>query len=868
MKQFNFTFFITFFLYNLCVTAQVTLVERDFVTDSALFFDGPKYNPDNPEGDAPSEGNTAYRYGPEITPDGPNSIDVIGDYIYLAWYKGGMDERNVMLSRRLVSGGDWVHLTLPHKHIGFRGDPFIGDSHNYIAVQICPIDNTIHMVYDLHSYNALENGEDDYFNYSVSIAGGAIVEDSNWTTNYLFENQEGGSYKRNYLKEGLNYEDGTYPEFSRTDSGELIYNMRYKGSGNGDHVYSIYDGSEWSGQTTFNNGIDPPSLNKYSMYGGFKYLHGKYRNGFSVRYKDRSDFEPTYQNNSGLYYAHANFNNNQFNWYTHEQYDFSNETPLTLPIQEISDIEFLEASEFMQENDNMFTRPAWTVTENEAIHFLTGIKTSTSDWAYGHYFKTENSDTVTKFNDTGLDYFGDLFSYGNYVYMVALDEDNRIEILRTLDNESVWTVVYNDANDDETERYTSARIFVHENKIYVYAMLKGDGDAKSTSLLVFDFKEDIVVEAEDYDYFSDTDVGNNGESYRNDNVDIQELSNASNGHVITDFRGDEWLEYTITVETPGIYEVYLHGSNRRKDVSQTEFVLDDTKIGDFNVSVTGDFEKFTYNKLPQTLELNEGQHTFKLTQKTSLSSRPDKIRFVYQQPIPLVGFDIEAEDYDNFYDTDPGNSIGDYDRDDDVDIEALSNASNGHVISEFKGNEWLEYTITVETPGIYEVYLRASRLENNASNTTFTLDGDVIGDFNLSITGEKNLFTDNKLSQTLELNAGEHTFRLTQNNSLSSRLDKIRFVYQESDNTLAVNNEEDSLPTIKIYPTQAKNAITIAGAETNASYEIFHANGKIVLKGIIRKSVQLVDTSELSSGLYFVRILRNNKIVIKKIIII
>ena len=38
-----------------------------------------------------------------------------------------------------------------------------GPTHLRDASQHCPIDNTIHMIYDLHSYEAEDYGEDDYF---------------------------------------------------------------------------------------------------------------------------------------------------------------------------------------------------------------------------------------------------------------------------------------------------------------------------------------------------------------------------------------------------------------------------------------------------------------------------------------------------------------------------------------------------------------------------------------------------------------------------------------------------------------------------------------------------------------------------------
>ena len=725
MKQFYLPIFLTILFWNFCAFAQVTLIERDYLTDSGLYFEGSKYDPDNPSENPPSEGNTAYRFGKKITPYGPSPMDVVGDYVYVAWYKGDMAERNVMLSRRLITDGQWVHLTLPHQHIGYRGDPYIGDSHNYITVKVCTVDNTIHMIYDMHSYEADEYGEDNYFNYSVSIPGGAVVDDSNWTTSYLFENQEGGKTKRNYLKEGLNYEDGTYPELARTATGELIYNMRYGGSGNGDNSHSYYDGSDWSDQTTFNIGRQPVSDNRYNIYGSFKYLHGKYRAGFAIRYANRMSFDPTYSHNSGLYYTHSNVENDVYKWYDHTQYDYATETPLTLPIQDISDTEFVNDTEFMLDNDEMTSLPAWTATENDAVHFFTDIRRKDNEGVkynvYGHYFKTKKASTITKVLDSGLDFGGQLISYGNYVYLVGLD-NNRIKIARTLDNESNWTVVYDDTSESGSKTYRHGNVYIHKNKIYYCVMRVGSGTAQAIYLTIFDLVEDIIVEAEDYNEggFSDFDPGNNGGAYRNDDVDIAEKPNASNGHAVIDFKGNDWMEYTFDVATPGVYEVYLHAANFKKDVATTEFTLDGTVIDNFNVKISGDWEEFSYSKLPQTVTLTARQHTFKLRQRSSLSSSPDK----------------------------------------------------------------------------------------------------------------------------------------------------IRFVYQHHDDNLAVDAIEDSSAAIKLYPNPAKNEFAIAGAETNATYEISNANGKLVKRGTIQETTELVDTSNLSSGLYFVRIHSHNQIVVKKLILL
>tara|TARA_B100000809_G_scaffold54621_1_gene50288 strand:+ start:26213 stop:28408 length:2196 start_codon:yes stop_codon:yes gene_type:complete len=711
--------------------SQVINIESDLIHTKGLYFEGVNYNPDNPSGAVPSVTNFAYRFGKRIAPHGTSSIDVVGDYIYVAWYKGGMENRYVMLSRRLISGGNWVSMQIPHQHIGFRGDTYIGDSHNYVAVKISPIDNTIHMVYDLHSYEQDQYGlGDDYFNYSISISGGAIVADANWNNTYLFRNQANNDFKRNYLNTTENYEDGTYPEFVRLASGALFYNMRYGGSGNGDHTYSIYDSNGWSTQTNFNKGKQTDNDDKYSLYGGFKFLNGQLRAGFSIRYKNRLNFTPAYKSNSGLYYAHANLDTNSYNWYDHQEYTpLDTNNKVTLPIQNISNLDFVAASDYMQHNDNITTNPVWTVSKNDAIHFMTTINRDDAQGAntkiYGHYYKTKNSSTVTKILDSGLGYDGDLVSYKGNIYMVGLN-NNRIKISRTADDQSNWSTVYDESIDTSNKTYRHGNVHIKDDKIYYFLMEVGSGDAQPIYLSVFDIVDDITIEAEDYDDngYSDFDSGNNGGVYRTDDVDIDSFTTASNGYAITDFKGNDWMEYTFYVDEGGDYKVYLTASNTQKTGSLTSFTLDGNTIANFPVQITGDWNVFKENEIPQEINLTTGTHTCRIKQSSSLSSKPDKIRFEYQGA-------------------------------------TTSSSKKGF-----------------------------------------------------------------SKQQTKEVNK------------------------------------------LNIYPNPAKNSITIDGAELHATYQISNANGKLLQKGTIEEESQLIDTSHLASGIYFLRIGTTHKMIVKKIILL
>lgn len=81
-------------------------------------------------------------------------------------------------------------------------------------------------------------------------------------------------------------------------------------------------------------------------------------------------------------------------------------------------------------------------------------------------------------------------------------------------------------------------------------------------------------------------------------------------------------------------------------------------------------------------------------------------------PLALPGR-IETEDYDvggpgfTYHDTTAGNSGGAY-RQDNVDIEATSDAGGGYNVGWIKAGEWLEYTVIVAATGAYDIRVRAA----------------------------------------------------------------------------------------------------------------------------------------------------------------
>jgi hypothetical protein len=128
-------------------------------------------------------------------------------------------------------------------------------------------------------------------------------------------------------------------------------------------------------------------------------------------------------------------------------------------------------------------------------------------------------------------------------------------------------------------------------------------------------------------------------------------------------------------------------------------------------------------------------------------------------PVPGT---IEAEDYDTggqfvaYYDNTSGNSGGQY-RSDDVDIETCS--EGGYDVTGVKAGEWLEYTVNVESSGIYKMRARVASA-SAGGEFRIEFDGqDVTGPVSFPATGNGQTFTNMDVNHVL-LSKGQHTMRL------------------------------------------------------------------------------------------------------------
>ena len=431
-------------------SAGVSLIRESLVAEDGLFFYG--------------ERGTAYQFGSNISAHG-DCIAVVNGFTYVTWYRGGMDRRNLMLSR--IRNGDpeaeWVTISFPDRHIGYRGDSTLGDSHNTAAVAVSTIDSTVHLLYDMHAYDA-RSFPDHYFNYRVTDAGAAFVPDTSFTLDRF-------QAKRAYLVEGQDYSSTTYPGFLTDPEGRLIVNYRIGGSGQGEHQYAVYDSGGWARTLTWANGRIPLP-DRYSVYGSLQIEQGKLHAGYSIRYRETD----RYTLNSGLYYAYALPPYGADDWF--DQFGKPVRTPITLadPLQ-VAD----PAADYgTTDKPRSSTGPSFTVTDNGSLHFLTVV-----DGRRVHYWRSGDETEWHHAADGEVPGGAKLVSDKNKLIAIQLTDD-RISVKVAPVGTNDWKTVYTHRAGPRLHHFRSV---FQGNHLYVYGQGRSGKDKRPLYLQVFDLTE-------------------------------------------------------------------------------------------------------------------------------------------------------------------------------------------------------------------------------------------------------------------------------------------------------------------------------------------------------------------------------------------
>ncbi|WP_052444696.1 BNR-4 repeat-containing protein [Flammeovirga sp. OC4] len=481
------TLLLSLFL-GLQLSAQVTREFEVKVTDQGLYFDGDERKTDL-EKDNPG---FEFYFGRRITPHG-DCIKKYGDFLFLTWYMGGEENKNVMLSRLHIPTQTLETIKFDHTHVGFRNTyEHIGDSHNTIAVGVCPLDSTVHLLYDMHSYSK-NDFPDSYFNYQVSLEGAALAPVGSFNRD-LFRS------KQTYLNASYNYSDITYPNFFLNDDDELFVWFREGGNNNGMYKFAKYTDGVWGPFTNFSTLNAKGKGNPYNwgLYGDLKYINGKLRVGFLKRMSYNND---KYVYNNGFHYGYTNDPSGETEWYNYKGESFS------IPLVSPEKLFFYEPGDVVTQGGANSVRISsgvnFTVTDNESVHFITNsIRSEVDNQKKNvHAYKKAGDDDFTITTDFPG---GDLYAVdGDIVYLISM-KNNKPYILKAEGGTNDWEELYT-ATDGINMLHSN--ILIQDGQLFVYAMERGvNGDARPIYIQGYDLGIEITPEEPETDPDPEDDI--------------------------------------------------------------------------------------------------------------------------------------------------------------------------------------------------------------------------------------------------------------------------------------------------------------------------------------------------------------------------
>jgi hypothetical protein len=805
----------TIFLFVSFLTfSQVTLEKEVKITDFGLHFNGSKVG-----SGVPNTGDNApydFYFGRNISAHG-DCIKTYGDYVFVTWYKGGKEDRHVMLTRYNTVIGTMATIEFPHRHTGFQNQYWIGESHNTIAVAVSPLDGTIHLLYDMHAYSRTRpsNGglSKDYFRYSYSLKDVASLPDEDFTLDKFVKNSNGG-YKHLSLNGGEDYSNFaalTYPQFFLNDGGDLFMYMREGGNNNGAYKFSKYDAStsKWSDFTHFNvlNAKRQSGVTyNWGLYGNMKYVNGKIRIGFQRRSANNSD---KYQYQNGVYYAYSDDQNGFTNWKNHSGEMFS------LPLFDADKIKVMEPGDYVRTTQTSKVHIVgsfdWTVTENGDVHIINRVRDNQyNETKYLHTYKPAGADNF----NTSEDFAGGsaIYTSGGSVYIVGL-KNNRVFVQKTEGGTNNFKTVYQ-ANSGRS--FDHGRVHINNGKLYYYLMERKTGSAQPLYLQIIDL--DIKQEP-----------------FR--------VSLTS-----------PFSEQTYTVDET--IQISANAINQNGNVTKVEFTLNGDYLGEDAT------EPYSTNWTP----LTEGAFTIQAIayndKNETVSSSVRTINTKIFDPTELVGktYRLKNVATKKYLKVSEANVV-------ESDYEAQNNALNWKFVkTSVDGIEY--YNIDSEQRGI----LRATGAGVDytiISTTKEPPSADVDKVWNVYYNEDDNTYRFEARSHDRYLyHQNDGAFYNLNTEDTNSRNKWILELANEA--PLNVKSKEIDRYSVNIYPNPTKDNFTFFfKGLLKVNMKIYDILGKVVYeKQTSKQSISIENNNKFSSGIYMVKIIGDNKKVLNTKLII
>ena len=297
--------------------------------------------------------------------------------------------------------------------------------------------------------------------------------------------------------------------------------------------------------------------------------------------------------------------------------------------------------------------------------------------------------------------------------------------------------------------------------------------------------------------------------------------------------------------------------NSESGIKSVTYYAGDTKIGE-GESFTWTPEEAGNYSIKVVVVTNDNEEAKGSSSVTVVE--PNK---PYGGSAAVIPGKIEAEDYDEgasgmaYYDQSSGNSCDkftNYYRKDDVDLKEIS---DGVAVGSFPGDEWMAYTVDVQADGEYKVTMRLGEGNDSGSLSVELDESDVTMKVSVKKLGDWGDFEEVKL-ENVTLKKGLQTMTIKNTGSWID-VDWIKF-----EKVGGVSGLDDNVNApIAIGPNPASSVVNIYGV-TPISVEIISAEGVVVKKS----NENAVSIADLQDGNYMVRIITENGVTVRKLVIV
>ena len=277
------------------------------------------------------------------------------------------------------------------------------------------------------------------------------------------------------------------------------------------------------------------------------------------------------------------------------------------------------------------------------------------------------------------------------------------------------------------------------------------------------------IEAEDYRTggegvgYHDSTTGNTGTKYRNDDVDIEPTTDTGGGFDVAWTTSGEWLAYNISNNASAGFDIALRVATGA-GASQVHVEIDGANVsGTIVAPSTGGWQNWTTISAGN-VTISAGNHVLKVVfDGPNVNLNYINITTSSSSTAGNIPGKIEAEDYRGggegvgYHDTTAGNSGTKY-RNDDVDIEATTDAGGGFDVGWTAPGEWLAYNVFNSGGGTFDVALRVATTGTQAVH--LEVDGsNVSGPIAIPNTGGWQTWTD-VTAHNISVASGSHILKV------------------------------------------------------------------------------------------------------------